>query len=462
MNDVTDRTFLVVIGAGPGGYPAAFHAADMGMEVMLIDREPTPGGVCLFRGCIPSKSILHASHSIQRARETPDIGITFGKPEIDLEKLRSWKNGVVEKLGSGLEQMTKQRKINYVQGEATFVDPETVQIQCLDGETRTVRFEHALIATGSEPVRLPFLPDSPRVLDSTNALALESLPNKMLVIGGGYIGLELGQAFAALGTRVSVVEALPSLLHGVDRDLVDPLTKRLERQFENVMLETKVKAMTEIDDALKVEFDGPDGRSEARFDATLVAVGRRPTADGMGLENAAVSVDQDGFIKVDQRRRTSRETIMAVGDVVGNPMLAHKATHEGLQAVEGLNDGKTIYDPRAIPAVIFTDPEIAWCGLTEGEARRSGANIRKGVFPWRESGRAATLSRQEGTTKVIADAEEGFILGAGVSGENAGELIAEAVLAIEMGAVVEDVALSIHPHPTLSESLMEAARRAMD
>jgi dihydrolipoamide dehydrogenase len=461
VGDIKTSAFLAVIGGGPGGYPAAFHAADLGMQVVLIDREPNPGGVCLYRGCIPSKSILHAASAIQMAKDAPDIGITLGEPTIDLAKLRRWKQGVVEGLTSGLGQLTKQRGITYIQGEAQFSDGSTISVRSSDGMNHVISFEHAIVATGSEPTALPFLPDSERIMSSKNALDLKDIPEKLLVIGGGYIGLELGQAYNALGSNVAVVEALPYLLPGIDRDLAVPLTKRLEKRFSAIMTKTKVTGAAESPRGIVVSFDGPDGQLEETFDAVLVAVGRRPSTRNIGLQDAAIDIDEQGFIKVDGQRFTSNRAVQAIGDAAGQPMLAHKATHEGRMAVEALNDGKTVYDPIAIPAVMFTDPEIAWCGLTEDEARRTGRSVRIGKFPWQASGRAATIGRQDGLTKVIADEESGIVVGVGICGDRAGDMIGEGVLAIEMGCVLEDIALTIHPHPTLSETIMEAAERAM-
>ena len=461
MSDMTKSAFLVVIGAGPGGYPAAFHAADLGMEVVLIDREPNPGGVCLYRGCIPSKSILHATAAIQIAKESPAIGITLGEPVIDLEKLRSWKQGVIDGLTGGLGQLTKQRGITYIQGEAKLVGENKVQVDGVDGTNQVITFEHAILATGSEPTTLPFLPASERIMSSKNALDLISIPKKLLVIGGGYIGLELGQAYSSLGSDVAVVEALPYLIPGIDRDLAKPLVKSLEKQFSSIMLNTKVTGAKEDSDGIVVNFDGPEGPSEDKFDSLLVAVGRRPSSRDIGLEDAGVELDDQGFVKVDEQRFTSIQAIQAIGDIAGQPMLAHKATHEGRMAVEALSDGKTVYAPIAIPAVMFTEPEIAWCGLTEDEARRSGRSVRIGKFPWQASGRAAIIGRPYGLTKVIADDDTGLVIGVGICGDRAGDMIGEGVIAIEMGCVAEDIALSIHPHPTLSETIMEAAERAM-
>lgn len=458
----SEDIFLAVIGGGPAGYPAAFHAADLGMDVVMIDQRPLPGGVCLYEGCIPSKSILHAAKVIQLSKDTEAIGISFGEPKIDLQKLRKWKEDVVSRLTNGLGQLTRQRNIRYIQGRASFTSPQELLVTMAGGVEKRLKFEHAIVATGSAPVHLPFLPESSLIMDSGKALALQALPQNILVLGGGYIGLELGQAHAALGVKVSVAEAAPMLLAGVDRDLVKPLQANLDRQFERIMLNTRVTSATLADDKVRVAMDGPEGKQEEEFERLLVAVGRRPATGGIGLEKAGVDVGPDGFIKVDRAKLfTSNPAIQAVGDAAGQPMLAHKATHEGRMAVEALNSSAAVYDPLAIPAVIFSDPEIAWCGLTEDEARRSGRNIKVGRFPWQASGRAMTLGRTDGVTKIIAGTEEGEILGVGISGENAAEMIAEGVLAIEMGAVAEDIALAIHPHPTLSETIMEAAERCI-
>lgn len=453
---------LVVIGAGPAGYPAAFHAADLGMDVILIDKDKNPGGVCLYRGCIPSKALLHAATIMEQARDAESIGITFQEPEVDIDKLRKWKCSVVDKLTGGLGQLTKARGITFIQGTANFNDAHSLTVTQPDGRAQVVTFEHAVIATGSVPVMPGFLPKSPRILDSTGALALDDIPETMLVMGGGYIGLELGQAYASLGTKVSVVEMQASLLSGVDADMVRVLSERVNEQFEAVMLNTRLTSLTDEGDTVKAEFEKADGKPfSASYDKVLVAVGRRPVTDGLGLENTKVKLTSEGFIEVDDRRRTAEPTILAVGDIAGQPLLAHKATHEGRSAIEALQDGKTIYDPRAIPAVVFTDPEIAWCGVTEDEARRQGMDVKVGTFPWQASGRAATLDRSQGVTKIIADAKDERVLGVGVAGHGAGELIGEGVLAIEMGAVAEDIALTIHAHPSLSETIMEAAEQVM-
>ncbi len=459
---VSVTTQLLVLGAGPGGYPAAFLAADLGVEVTLVDRDPNPGGVCLYRGCIPSKALLHAAQVVHEARSSAKLGITFGEPSIDFDKLRDWKASVVEKLTTGLGGLTKQRGIRYLQGTARFTGPDRVVVTQADGGEQEIVFEHAILATGSAPTRLPFLPDSPHVMDSTGALALEDLPKRLLVLGGGYIGLELGQVYATFGSEVTVAERMPSLLPGVDPDLVKPLAKVCASQFKRILLDTSVTAVVERGSGLSVSFrDAAGGTGEELFDRVLVSVGRCPVTEGLGLQAAGVEVTPQGFVKIDESRRTTSLRIFAVGDVAGQPMLAHKATHEGRSAVGAIRGGKAVYDPRAIPAVVFTDPEIAWCGLTEDEARKQVRNIRIGLFPWQASGRAATLDRPDGVTKIVAEAETGLVLGVGVAGHGAGELIGEGVVAIEMGATAEDLALSIHAHPSLSETIMEAAERVM-
>jgi dihydrolipoamide dehydrogenase len=461
MSQSEHRTDLAVIGAGPGGYPAAFHAADLGLRVVLIDREANPGGVCLYRGCIPSKAILHAAGVLQQARDAAALGIHFGPARLDLDRLREWKTGVVRKLTTGLGGLTRKRGIEYVQGSARFSGSHEVTVETADGPI-AVHFEHAIVATGSAPVHPGLVPDSPLVLDSTNALDLEDIPGRMLVMGGGYIGLELGQAYSVLGTAVSVVEMQASLLPGVEPRLVQPLAQRIERQFEQVHLGTRVVEISQVGEGLRVTMKNGDGEQiEEVYDRVLVAVGRRPVTSGLGLEATGVTTTDAGFVRVDDQRRTEDPAVFAVGDVAGQPMLAHKATHEGRVAAEVIHAGRRVYDPRAIPAVIFTDPEIAWCGVTESEARRQGLNVKVGAFPWAASGRAATLDREEGLTTVVCDADDGRVLGMGIVGVDAGELIAEGVLAIEMGAVAEDIALSIHAHPSLSETVMEAAEAAL-
>ncbi|HET8675425.1 MAG TPA: dihydrolipoyl dehydrogenase [Blastocatellia bacterium] len=469
MSEQIDSTQVVVIGGGPGGYAAAFMAADLGLKVALVDLERNPGGVCLYRGCIPSKALLHVAKLINESREAASWGIEFAAPKIDVDKLRAWKESVVERLTGGLGQLGKQRKVRFIQGRAKFIDANTLNIQTgkdgagkdgagKDGESR-LRFEHAILATGSRPATVPGLAlDSPRLLDSTTALDIKSIPKSMLVIGGGYIGLELGTVYAALGAEVSVVEMTPGLLPGADRDLVSILAKRVDKIFKAVMLNSKVVEMKEERDGIRVRFEG-EGIKEAEqvYENVLVSVGRKPNTEGLGLENTKVEIDPRGFVKVDAQRRTAEASIFAIGDVVGDPMLAHKATHEGRTAAEVIAGHKVAFEPNAIPAVVFTDPEIAWCGLTETDAKKENRAVTVARFPWGASGRAMTLDRTEGVTKLIIETDTGRVLGVGIVGAGAGELIAEGVLAIEMGALASDVGMSIHPHPTLSETLMEAA-----
>ncbi len=459
MSDKTNTTQLAVIGGGPGGYAAAFLAADLGMKVTLIDPEPNPGGVCLYRGCIPSKALLHAARVLTEAREAANWGIQFPEPKIDINKLRAWKDGVVGKLTGGLGQLSKQRAVTYVRGEAAFLSPQTLAIRSSQGSEQRVAFDHAILATGSRPASIPGVPaGSPRVMDSTSALEIADVPKTLLVVGGGYIGLELGTVYAALGTAVSVVEMMPGLLPGVDRDLVLPLSKRMEKIFRSIMLSAKVAEMKEEKNGVRVKFEGAAAPAEAQlFDKVLVSVGRKPNSGVPGLDKTRVQVDARGFVKVDLQRRTAEPGIYAIGDVAGEPMLAHKASHEGRTAVEAIAGRKVAFEPWAIPAVVFTDPEIAWCGLTEEQAQKENRPIKVARFPWGASGRAMTLDRTEGVTKLIIDPESERVLGVGLVGIGAGELIAEGVLAVEMAALASDIKLSIHPHPTLSETIMEAA-----
>ncbi|MGA8281632.1 MAG: dihydrolipoyl dehydrogenase [Desulfobacterales bacterium] len=452
-------TQVAIIGAGPGGYAAAFLAADLGLQVTLIDPEPNPGGVCLYRGCIPSKALLHIAAQIIESRSVRDRGVVFGRPKIQTAKLRSWKNDVVAQLTGGLGQLVKQRRIQYRQATAAFEDHRTLTIRETGGSTGKLSFENAIIATGSHVSALPVGDvDSDRLMDSSAALELETVPKKLLVIGGGYIGLEIGTVYAALGSKVTLVEMTAGLLPGVDRDLVGVLRKRLNGLFEKLLLETTVKEVKAQKNGLRVVIEGPDGRRQTRiFERVLAAVGRRPTTSGLGLENAGVQTDERGFIRVDGQQRTSVDAIFAIGDAADEPMLAHKASHQGRVAAEVIAGRKVAFEPVAIPAVVFTDPEIAWAGLTETEAKEKSIDHTVSRFPWAASGRAATLGRGDGLTKLLVDPQTERILGVGLAGVGAGELIAEGVLAIEMGANATDLGLSIHPHPTLSETIMEAA-----
>jgi dihydrolipoamide dehydrogenase len=450
---------LAVVGAGPGGYAAAFMAADLGLRVALIGEEENPGGVCLYCGCIPSKALLHVAQVIAESRRAVHWGIEFSEPRIELDKLRSWKADVVRKLTGGLGLLAKQRAVRYIQGRASFLDRRVLRISKHDGEEEDLHFEKAILATGSRPSRLPGIEiESLRVLDSTSALELKSIPKTMLVVGGGYIGLELGTVYASLGAKVALVEMTDGLLPGVDRDLVSILAKRLEPLFDSIMLNTKVTGMKEEAGGIRARLQGAEGRDiEQVYESVLVSVGRKPNSEIAGLGKTGVEVDARGFIKIDAQRRTADPDIYAIGDVAGEPMLAHKATHEGRVAAEAISGRKVAFEPQAIPAVVFTDPEVAWCGLTEAKARETNRSIKVVRFPWGASGRALTLDRTDGSTKLIVDPESGQILGAGIVGADAGELIAEGVLAVEMGALASDLMLSMHPHPTLSETIMEAA-----
>ena len=446
---------LAVIGGGPGGYAAAFLAADLGLSVALVDPEVNPGGVCVYRGCIPSKALLHVAKLIGEARHARAWGVEFGEPRVDLNKLRSFKNDVVKRLTGGTGQLVKHRKVTYFQGTATIEDPHTLRIARTAGGEESLTFEHAILATGSVPAMPPALRlDDPRVMDSTAALDLPDIPKTLLVVGGGYIGLELGSVYATLGSAVTVVEMTSGLLPGADRDLVDILAKRIEALMKAVMLNTTVTAMAAERAGIRVTFAGQDAQL---FDRVLVAVGRRPNSRIPGLDSTRVKVNERGFIVVDEQMRTDEPSMFAIGDVVGEPMLAHTASHEGRPAVEVIAGENAAFEPRAIPAVVFTDPELAWCGLTEAQAHKDGRKVTIAKFPWAASGRAITLDRTDGLTKLVIDPESERILGVGLVGPGAGELIAEGVLAIEMGANATDLKLSIHPHPTLTETMMESA-----
>jgi dihydrolipoamide dehydrogenase len=452
-------TQLAVVGGGPGGYAAAFLAADLGLSVALIDPEPNPGGVCVYRGCIPSKALLHVANVISESRHASSWGVQFGEPRIDLARLRQFKEQVVARLTAGTGQLARYRKVRYLQGMATLVDAHHLRVTLKDGSEEQVEFDHAILATGSRPAHVPSLSlDSPRVWDSTRALDLPEVPKALLVIGGGYIGLELGSVYATLGSEVTIVEMTPGLLPGADRDLVDVLAARIGRIAKAVLLNTKVARMTETPAGIRVTLEGADGKpAEQLFDSVLVSIGRRPNSDIPGLDRTAVQVDARGFIMVDGQRRTHEPSIFAIGDVVGEPMLAHKASAEGRTAVETIVGDNVAFEPRAIPAVVFTDPELAWCGLTETQAARDQRPVIVAKFPWAASGRAISIDRTDGLTKLLLDPDTGRVLGVGVVGSGAGELIAEGVLAIEMGATAMDMRLSIHPHPTLTETVMESA-----
>ena len=448
---------VIVLGAGPGGYAAAFYAADLGMQVTLVDEEKNPGGVCLYRGCIPSKALLHVAKLVDESKHASHWGVEFGTPKIDLDKLRAYKNSVVEKLTGGTGQIAKLRKVNYIQGRATLTGPTSMSVKTATG-VQDVSADYVVLATGSHPTRIPGLNvDSPRLLDSTGALDLPAIPKTLLVVGGGYIGLELGSVYAALGTKVSVVEMTPTLLPGADRDLVKPLQQRIEKTFAKVMTSTKVTGMVAAKSGIAVTFEGEGAPASETYDYVLVSIGRRPNSKIDGLEKTKVKIDAKGFIETDGQRRTAEPTMFAIGDVAGEPMLAHKASHEARVAIEAIAGHKAVFEPAAIPAVVFTDPEIAWAGLTEADAEKAGRTVEVTRFPWPASGRAIAIDRTDGMTKLIIDPPTGRILGVGMVGSGAGELIAEGVLAIEMGATAEDLKLTIHPHPTLSETVMEAA-----
>ena len=452
---------VLVLGAGPGGYSAAFRAADLGKRVVLVERYANLGGVCLNVGCIPSKALLHAAAMINEAAEMAHMGIDFGKPVIDLDKLRSGKERVVNRLTQGLAGMAKQRGVTVVQGWGVFESPKIVRVET-DNKSITIEFENAIIACGSRPVEIPGFPnDDPRLINSTGALELTDVPQKMLVVGGGIIGLEMGTVYAALGATIDVVELQSGLIPGCDPDLVRPLKKRLDQRFGSIMLETKVTEIKAQKNGLKVQFEGKNAPGTAQlYDKVLVSVGRIPNGKLIGAEKAGVQVDERGFIPVDEHMRTNVPNIYAIGDVVGNPMLAHKATHEAKVAAEVIAGQPSLFDPLTIPSVAYTDPEVAWMGLTETEAKSKGVAYEKGVFPWAASGRALGIGREEGMTKLLLDPDTKRILGAGIVGVNAGELIGETVLALEMGADMEDIGLTIHPHPTLNETIGMAAEMA--
>ena len=449
---------VLVLGAGPGGYTAAFRAADLGKSVVLVDRWPTLGGVCLNVGCIPSKALLHAAKVIAETKEMAEHGLSFADPQIDVAKLRGWKDGVVKRLTGGLAGLAKQRKVTTLRGTGVFTSMNQLQVTAEDGSTKVVSFEQAIIAAGSEPMTLPFIPHGdPRVIDSTGALDLDGIPGRLLVLGGGIIGLEMACVYSELGAQITVVELMDQLIPGADKDLVTPLTKRITKRYQNIYLKTKVTAVEAGPNGLTVRFEGGGAPESDTFDKVLVAVGRRPNGGAIGAENTGVRVDERGYIPVDKQQRTSAPHIFAIGDVVGQPMLAHKAVHEGRVAAEVAAGQNSYFDAKVIPSVAYTDPEVAWAGVTENEAKAAGVKYGKGVFPWAASGRSLSLGRDEGVTKVLFDHSTDRIIGCGIVGPNAGDLIAEAAVAIEMGADAADIGLTIHPHPTLSETIGMAA-----
>ncbi|WP_018331460.1 dihydrolipoyl dehydrogenase [Actinomycetospora chiangmaiensis] len=449
---------LLVLGAGPGGYTAAFRAADLGLEVLVVDSRDTLGGVCLNVGCIPSKALLHAAKVIAETKEMADHGVSFGAPSIDLDKLRDWKDGVVGKLVGGLAGLAKQRKVATLQGVGRFVSPHRVEVTTADGSTTTVGFDQAIVAAGSEPVKLPFVPhDDPRVLDSTSALELAEVPERLLVLGGGIIGLEMATVYAELGSRITVVELMDQIIPGADKDLVKPLAKHITARYENVFLSTKCTNVEATEKGLVVSMEGTKAPEQDTFDAVLVSVGRVPNGKVLGLDAAGVDVNDRGFLAVDEQMRTNVAHIFAIGDIVGQPMLAHKAVHEGKVAAEVAAGKKSAFDAKVIPSVAYTDPEVAWVGVTENEAKAQGLSYGTGTFPWAASGRSLSLGRSEGSTKLLFDTETDRIIGAGIVGPAAGDLITEAALAIELGADAADIGLTIHPHPTLSETVGMAA-----
>jgi dihydrolipoamide dehydrogenase len=449
---------VLVLGAGPGGYSAAFRAADLGKRVVLVDRWPALGGVCLNVGCIPSKALLHAAKVVAEAQEMADHGLSFGAPELDLDKLRSWKDGVVGRLTGGLGGLAKQRKVTTIRGYGRFTSPHQVQVELAEGGTTTVDFASAIIAAGSEPVTLPFVPhDDPRVMDSTGALELADVPERLLVLGGGIIGLEMATVYHALGSKVTVVELMDQLIPGADKDLVAPLAKRITKAYENVYLKTEVTGVEATPEGLVVSFEGGRAPATDTFDRMLVSVGRRPNGKLIAADRAGVAVDERGYVPVDKQMRTNVPHIFAIGDIVGQPMLAHKAVHEGKVAAEVTAGQNSHFDARVIPSVAYTDPEVAWVGVTENEAKAAGTKYGKGVFPWAASGRSLSLGRDEGMTKLLFEEETDRVIGCGIVGPAAGDLIAEAGLAIEMGADAADIGMTIHAHPTLSETVGMAA-----
>lgn len=467
VGEMVEQVDLVVVGGGPGGYTAALRAAELGIKTMLVDDQPKPGGVCLHMGCIPSKALLHAAEVLNTAKEAHRFGIKFDSPDIDIEALRSWKTDVLTKLAQGVSGLLKSAKVDHLVGRAKFNDSRSLTVD-REGESNVrVKFKHAILATGSRPTRLPFLfkneadMDSPLIMDSTDALKLEEVPKKLLVIGGGYIGLEMSTVYAALGSEVTVVEMMDNLLPGVDRDLVRPLATKLEGQLKSILLNTKVKSLEVKKKSVVAHLEGKDSPAKLEVDKVLIAVGRVPNSEDLGLEETEVVIDEHGFVKTDDQQKTDDKRIYAIGDVSGQPMLAHRAIRQAYVAAEVLAGRPSQFDNRAIPAVVFTEPEVAWCGLTDTEAKEKGIKTASAKFPWSASGRAMTLAEPVGQTKIIYDPASQRVLGVGMVGPRAGDLIAEGVLAIEMGAVLEDLAESIHAHPTLAETINEAALTAL-
>ena len=457
MGEATIETQVAVVGGGPGGYAAAFRAADLGLDVTLIDVEERPGGVCLYRGCIPSKALLHVSQLIEDTKRAEQVGITYPAPEIDLDGVRAWKDGVVDRLTRGLVTLYEKREVQWVQGRASFESSQELRVR--GSETTHVQFEQAIVATGSRPIALPgtSFRDGGRVMSSAGALELADVPERLLVVGAGYIGMELGSVYATLGSRVTVVELTGEILPGIDRELVRPLERSAKQRYEVILLSTKVAELQEEEDQVLVTLEGDVDEPQQRFDRVLVAIGREPNSADIGLENTSVTTDEQGFVEVDEQQRTADPQIFAIGDLVGGMLLAHKAMYEGQVAAEVIAGEPAAFDARAIPAVVFTEPAIAWAGLMEADAREDGREVRVARFPWRASGRALTMDSPAGTTKMVFESGTERLVGVGITGRGAGELISEGVLAIEMGAVAADLSLSIHPHPTLSETLEEAA-----
>jgi dihydrolipoamide dehydrogenase len=463
VGEMNRETDLVVLGAGPGGYTAALRAAQLGIKTVLIDDRPLPGGVCLHEGCIPSKALLHAAEVVNTAKSASAFGLKFGEPKLDLAQLRNWKEGVTDKLAAGITGMCKSARVETIIGQAVFQDSRTVRVERHGEEAVLLKFKNAIVATGSRPLRLARLfkkaddMKSERILDSASALAIKTVPKSLLVVGGGYIGLEMGTVYAALGSAVTVVEMTDGLLPGVDRDLVKPLANKLAETFKQIFLNTTVVSLEVLDDGVVAAFEGKDVPATSKFDRVLIAVGRQPNGDNIGLENTQVEFDEQRFVKIDQFCRTNDKRIFAIGDVSGQPMLAHRAMRQGQVVAEVIAGLPSAFDNLAIPAIVFTEPEVAWCGLTENEAKSKGITVGVAKFPWSASGRAMTLAEPVGQTKILYEPESMRVLGLGLVGARAGELIAEAVLAIEAGVVLEDLAVTIHPHPTLSETIAEAA-----